>query len=110
MRRASLFLVLITVAVLTAGPVASTTAKRSCGAITKTYSHGSYRFSIRVEHGKVSCKTARAVMRKALVRNARVEGWHCFTPPASAKVDKLCGQPKSARENFRRSVSARLLH
>jgi hypothetical protein len=62
-----------------AGPRTHAVSASRCGTLTvRLPGARTYRFAIRVTHGRLACAHARRVMRRFLGRSATTPGWACF--------------------------------
>lgn len=90
-----------TVALL--APAGAQAKARSCGTTKITYDYGSYRFAVAVTRGKLSCTTAKRIIRQGVpASGSDPRGWTCRE--ARGKYSDVC-----YTSGKRRIVRARVL-
>ena len=73
------------------GGIDEAAAAKRCGTTTVSYSYGSFRFRVSVGRGRVSCATARRVMRQGIpATRPDPRGWNCRETQPSSPYSDVC--------------------
>lgn len=73
------------------GGIEEAAAAKRCGTTTVSYSYGSFRFRVSVGRGRVSCETARRVMRVGIpATRPDPRGWYCRRTRPSSPYSDVC--------------------